>query len=91
MKQLIYNSLQTLKNFLNFIQTQFQTKIKIIKSDNTLKFIHSCQPFFTENNITHQTSYIDRPQQNGKIQKKHRHILKITRTIKIHSSLPLKY
>lgn len=53
------------KNFHTFVQTQFQTSIKILCSDNETEYLNSdlCT-FLTENGIHHQTSCVYSPQQN---------------------------
>ena len=41
--------------------------------------------------IVHQTSCVDRPQQNGRVERKHMHILDTARDVRFHSKLPLKF
>ena len=85
------DALQTLKEFHSFVQIQFQCKFKVIRSDNALEFVNSCHSFFVDNEITHQTSYVDRPQQNDRVKRKRMHILEIARALRFHSNLPLGY
>jgi len=46
--------------------------------------------FFSKNGIIHQTFYSHISQQNGVVERKHRHILDVARTIMLHMSV-LKY
>ncbi|GKE39007.1 retrovirus-related pol polyprotein from transposon TNT 1-94 [Tanacetum coccineum] len=41
--------------------------------------------------IVHQTSCVDRPQQNGRVERKHKHVLDAARALRFHSKLPLKF
>ncbi|GJY18649.1 retrovirus-related pol polyprotein from transposon TNT 1-94 [Tanacetum coccineum] len=53
--------------FLKFVELQFSTKVKCIRSDNTLDFIEGpCALYLASQGIQHQTTYVDRPQQNGR-------------------------
>ncbi|PKI48793.1 hypothetical protein CRG98_030835 [Punica granatum] len=49
------------------------------------------QDYFFDNGIIHQTSCIDTPQQNGQVERKHRHILNVARALMFQASLPLNF
>jgi len=49
-------------NFVKFVQTQFHTTIKIVRSDNGTEFL-SLQPFFTLCGIKFQRTCVYTPQQ----------------------------
>ncbi|GJS73677.1 retrovirus-related pol polyprotein from transposon TNT 1-94 [Tanacetum coccineum] len=86
------DSFEALKSFIKFVTTQFDKQIKIVRSDNALEFVKGqCGPYLASQGIVHQTSYVDRPQQNGRVKTKHRHILDTTRALRFHSKLPLKF
>ncbi|GKD52855.1 retrovirus-related pol polyprotein from transposon TNT 1-94, partial [Tanacetum coccineum] len=81
-----------LKSFLKFVATQFEKQVKIVRSDNDLEFVKGrCGPYLEIQGIVHQTSCVDRPQQNGRAERKHRHILDTARALTFHSKLPLKF
>ena len=61
------------QNFINLIENQFETKIKCIRSDNGPEFF--LKEFFSSKGIIHQTSCVYTPQQNGRVEHKHQHIL----------------
>lgn len=70
------------KNFHVFVQTQFQTFIKVFRSDNGTKFHNSnFQSFLTEKGIHHQTSCVNTPRQNRMAKRKNRHLLEVARAL----------
>lgn len=56
-------------SFIKLIETQFSSKVKIIRSDNGSEF--NMQSFFVDNDIVHQRSCIATPQQNGIVECKY--------------------
>lgn len=66
------------------IETQFSTKIKIIRSDNGVEF--TMRDFYVSKGIVHQSSYVERPRQNGIVESKHQHLLNIARALKRQGS-----
>lgn len=77
-----------LQHFYAYVETQFETNIKIIRSDNGLEF---SVLFYAFKGIFHQTSCTYTSQQNGVAERKHQYILNIGRALKFQSSLPLGY
>jgi len=78
-----------LKSFVVFIQTQFETTIKIIRSDNETEFFMT--NFFINKGIIHQTSCVNTPQQNSIVERKHGHLFNVARALMIESHLPKIY
>ncbi|KAL0383129.1 UNVERIFIED_CONTAM: Retrovirus-related Pol polyprotein from transposon TNT 1-94 [Sesamum calycinum] len=50
-----------------------------------------CQSLFHELGIIHQTSCTYTPQQNGRVERKHRHLLDVARALLLQASLPTKF
>ena len=65
-------------NFHSMIQTRFHTKIQIFRIDNGIEYYnHSLSTYLQENGIIHQSSCVDTSQQNGVVERKNKHILKL--------------
>jgi len=73
--------------------TQFNAKVKTIRSDNALELglNREAVAHFLPKGIIHQTSCVATPQQNGVVERKHKHLLETSRALLFHSGLPLKY
>ncbi|KAL0401838.1 UNVERIFIED_CONTAM: Retrovirus-related Pol polyprotein from transposon RE1 [Sesamum latifolium] len=81
-----------LLTFSNMVGTQFGAKIKTLRSDNGLEFINKdCQSLCHSLGIIHQTSCVYTPQQNGRVERKHRHLLNVARAILFQASLPIRF
>nr|GEX61431.1 retrovirus-related Pol polyprotein from transposon TNT 1-94 [Tanacetum cinerariifolium] len=86
------DSFEALKSFIKFVSTHFETQVKIVRSDNALKFVKGqCGPYLLSKGIVHYTSCVDRPQQIDRVERKHKHILDTTRAVRFHAKLPLKF
>lgn len=92
---LIRNKSQTLKLLIDFyymLKTQFECSIKSFRSDNGLEFVSGMmQEFYRANGIIHQTSCTDTPQQNGRVERKHRHLLNVAPALRFEAHLPIKF
>ena len=63
---------QFIKDFCAMVQTQFDTKVKTIRSDNGSEFVSTpMKKFYGEQGIIHETSCIENPQQNRRVERKH--------------------
>ncbi|XP_075101952.1 uncharacterized protein LOC142177370 [Nicotiana tabacum] len=62
-------------------ERQFNIKVKKVKSDNALELGKGSQQsdFLLSHGILHETSCVGIPQQNGIVDRKHRHLLEVAR------------
>ncbi|RVX10168.1 Retrovirus-related Pol polyprotein from transposon RE1 [Vitis vinifera] len=71
------------KNFLNFsVQSNNACPICPLAKQSRLPF---------DNGVIFQHSYVYTPQQNGVVERKHRHILQVTRALKFHAQVPTQF
>ncbi|KAK1418428.1 hypothetical protein QVD17_27572 [Tagetes erecta] len=83
---------QNLENFFHMLKTQFNSTVKIFRSDNGTEFINNqVHNFLSKNGVLHQTSCSYTPQQNGVAERKHRHLLNVARSLLFQGGLPLKF
>lgn len=75
------------------VERQFHSKIKVIRSDNAFeRGIGKVQEeYFFKQGIVHQTTCVGTPQQNEIVERKHKHILEISRALLYQSHLPVKF
>jgi len=77
---------QHLVNFITLIEKHHDCHVKIVRIDNGPEF--TIPQFYASKGILHQTSCVETPQQNARVEKKHQHILNITRALLFQSNLP---
>jgi len=75
-----------IKSFVNFVHSQFNSKIKCIRTDNGNEFL--LKDFYSVNGILHQNSCVGTPQQNGIVERKHQHLLSVARSLLFQANLP---
>lgn len=63
--------------------------MKVIRSDNDKEF--EMKKFYAEKWVLHQTFCVETPQQNGRIKRKHQHIINIVRVLKLQNGLHTRY
>ena len=79
-----------LQNFFKMTEKQFGKSVKVVRSDNGTEFTCLAQ-YFRENGVVHQTSCVGTPQQNGRVERKHIHILNVSRALLFQAGLPVKF
>jgi len=79
-----------LRKFIAMAFRQFNKQVKTVRSDNGTEFM-TLKSYFAESGIMHQTSCVYTPQQNGRVERKHRHILNIARSLLFQAALPIKF
>ncbi|XP_070017967.1 uncharacterized protein [Nicotiana sylvestris] len=69
------------------------SSVKTLRSDNAFELGSSAEAvsFFSSQGIIHQTSCPYTPQQNGVVERKHKHLLETAGSLLFQSKLPLKY
>lgn len=79
-------------DFLAHIETQYSSKVIQIRSDNAPELCQGpMKDLFLKKGIFHQTSCSYTPQQNGVVERKHRHLLETARALFFQSKIPAQY
>jgi len=69
------------------MEKQFTMPIKIIWIDNGVELL--IHDYFSSKGIIHQTTCIETLQQNGIVERKHQHVLNVSRALHFQSNQPL--
>ncbi|KAK1406643.1 hypothetical protein QVD17_42133 [Tagetes erecta] len=78
--------------FHKMVQVQFEKNIKRIRCDNGGEFISNHMlEFYAKEGIVLETTCPHTPQQNGVVERKHRHLLETARALKFEANLPTKF
>lgn len=86
------DAFEALTKFVKCAVTQFNQKVRVIRSDNALEFKDTqCQQLYDESGIVHQTSCVHTAQQNGRVERKHRNILEMARCLRFQAGLPKSF
>ena len=71
------------------ICTQFNTSIRILRSDNAKEYFSTpFSSFMSSHGILHQSSCAYTPQQNGLAKRKNPHLVETARTLLLHHKVP---
>lgn len=81
---------QMFTSFTAMVDRQFSQKLKLVRSDNDTEF-HWMKDYFVANGILFQTSCVGMPQQTGRVERKHKHILSVARALCFHGGLPISF
>lgn len=79
-----------LKNLFALTERQFGAKVQTVRSDNGSEFMCLAK-FFQEHGIAHERSCVSTPEQNGRVERKHRHILNVARALRFEAQLPIEF
>lgn len=83
---------QKFKIFYNHVYTHFNTSIKSIRTDHGSEFLnHTFHDFLNQFGIAHQKSCTYTPQQNSRVERKHKHLFEVARALRFQSGLPPRY
>jgi len=64
----------------------------MLRTDNGSEFIQSvCLQLFGSRGILHQRSVVKTPQQNGVVERKHRHLLDTARALRFQAGFPKSF
>ena len=78
--------------FKAMVETQFSTKIRTLRSEGGGEYTSSAfKTYLQQHGIIHQISCPYTPQQNGLVERKHRHLIETTITILSQASMPHTY
>lgn len=78
-----------LSGFLAHVETQFNAKVKEIRSDNGKEEVQEeCGDMLRNKGIVHQISIPRNPQHNGRVERKHKFLLETAWSIRLHAGLP---
>ena len=79
-----------IQSFFHLIETHFNSKIKVLRSDNGPKF--NMAEFYSNKGVLHQLSCVESPQQNAKVERKHQHhLLNVARSLRFQANLPFSF
>ena len=80
------------QSFYSYVFNQFNALIKTIRSDNAPDLCEGpMKIFLTSKGISHYKTCRDTPQQNGVVERKHKHLLETARALYFQSNLPIHF
>ncbi|KAK1408669.1 hypothetical protein QVD17_40643 [Tagetes erecta] len=78
--------------FLKLVQTQFSTKLKTLQTDGGTEFLNQhVRRTLQDNGTFHRISCPYTPQQNGRVERKHRHVVETGLAMMFNSCVPSTY
>ena len=84
--------LQVYSNFAKMVETHFSKRIKIFQSDNALEYIqYVFQAVLHSYGTVHQLTCLGTSQQNGRAERKLRHILDTVRALLLSAKVPAPF
>lgn len=83
-------TLHAFKLFHKFVQTQFQTTNKVVQSNYEGEF-RTFTNYLTKLGVSHRVTCPHMFNQNGKVERKHKHVIKMGLTLLSHDFIPLHF
>ncbi|KAK9714933.1 hypothetical protein RND81_06G131800 [Saponaria officinalis] len=78
--------------FIAQVETQYHKQVRVIRSDNGTEIVlEYCSSLFLSKGIIHQRSAPGVPQQNGRVERKHRHLVETARSMMLNADLTKKF
>ncbi|XP_074314573.1 uncharacterized protein LOC141649792 [Silene latifolia] len=65
--------------------------LTILDDHSRVTWVYLFQNKYQQHGIVHQRSIVGRPQQNGRVERKHRHLIETARALRVHANLPIKF
>ncbi|CAM8941571.1 unnamed protein product [Rhodiola kirilowii] len=78
------------QKFCASVRQQFGCNVKRVRADNGTEFL-PLRPYFADHGIIFETSCVATPQQNGRVERKHRHLLNVARALRFQAQLPIAF
>ena len=83
---------QIFKEFHSMIQSQFQTDIQILRTDNGTEYFNSILgPYLKDHGIIHQSSCVGTPQQNDIVEGNNHHLLEVAQSLMFTTHMPKRF
>ncbi|XP_076942861.1 uncharacterized protein LOC143612872 [Bidens hawaiensis] len=87
------NAFSIIQSFIEMVSNQFGTTVKCIRSDNAFELGTGLvqRAYLLSKGIIHQTTCVAVSQQNGIVERKHKHLLETSRALMFQSKLPVQF
>ncbi|KAJ9544175.1 hypothetical protein OSB04_023882 [Centaurea solstitialis] len=84
--------LASLRSLYDLLKHSFQPKLNFFQSDGGTEFLnHKVKSLFNDNDTFHQMSCPYTPQQNGRVERKHRHIVETGLAMMFNARVPATF
>ncbi|KAL2932871.1 Retrovirus-related Pol polyprotein from transposon RE1 [Bienertia sinuspersici] len=81
-----------MEHFLALIENQFGMSVKCVRSDNARELTEGkMKEIYQRKGIINQKSCVETPEQNAKVERKHRHLLETARALYFQSKVPIRF
>ena len=86
------DSVNILHNLIIFIKNHFKRNVKFVRADNAKELCNGpMAQLYHSFGITHQKCCVETPQQNGVVERKHRHLIETARALFFQSNIPKSF